>query len=456
MKSATILIVDDEPINVQLLEVHLSLAGYQVRSAHNGREALRMIAQSRPDLVILDVMMPEMDGFEVCDILRKQPETKDLPIILLTALDGSDAKQHGLALGASDFLTKPIQSWELLARMRSHLHLVELSAQFQYQHQQGHVPPALGSLHPTESRYAPWVFYYETNPADADILQRTLQDLRYDAMLLHELPSNFEHLPDLLMLDLDHQTSEVLNICHTLKERYGAQLPIVLMSASSDRNSKLQAWEAGVDEYLRKPIDETELLVRSRALLKRRDLHWQLTQTVDEMSNRATIDALTQLLNRGAFDRNLQREFERVKSCEGQVALIMADVDHFKHYNDRNGHVAGDGILKQVGALLSEESRKRDIVARYGGEEFAIILPDTSEDDARMVAQRIQQRFASVAFPEGHAQPLGRLSLSMGIAALPNDHINSPKELIESADKALYEAKTRGRNRAVGFSEIDF
>jgi len=302
------------------------------------------------------------------------------------------------------------------------------------------------------------VGFFEPDPQHAAHLKATLEALGYGVRAYAKLPSPLEtpH-PDLLLLDLGEPHHTGVATCRAFKERSSTRdLPIVVMAPpGSAKEAKLLAWDAGADEYFEKPLERMALGVRARALLKRKLLQDQLNTSFDDLSQRASEDPLTGLANRGTFDRTLEREFTRSLADDCPLSLLLLDVDHFKHFNDQNGHPVGDTLLRDLCNLLSSEARRRDTVARYGGEEFAFILPDAGELEGLQVAERLQSRIRQTRFVGGEGQPGGRLSVSIGLASLPHSGVTTPIGLLEKADQALYAAKHRGRDCCVSSSELN-
>jgi len=474
----TVWLADDDPASLRVLELRLTHAGYRVQGMTSGPELLTRLEKAEaPDLFVLDVMMPQMDGFTLCRHLRSHErlELRGVPVVLLTALDGSDMRQKGLEAGASDFLSKPVQFWELLARLESHLRFAELSHDAPNNSNHAHMPhtssdsgglatrhsssslPALFTPEASSGRRAE-VGFFEPDPQHAAHLRATLEELGYGVRAYTKLPTPLEtpH-PDLLLLDLGAPHHTGVATCRAFKERSSTRdLPIVVMAPpGSAKEAKLLAWDAGADEYFEKPLERMALGVRARALLKRKLLQDQLNTSFDDLSQRASEDPLTGLANRGTFDRTLEREFTRSLADDCPLSLLLLDVDHFKHFNDQNGHPVGDTLLRDLCNLLSSEARRRDTVARYGGEEFAFILPDAGELEGLQVAERLQSRIRQTRFVGGEGQPGGRLSVSIGLASLPHSGVTTPIGLLEKADQALYAAKHRGRDCCVSSSELN-
>ncbi|MFQ5706487.1 MAG: diguanylate cyclase [bacterium] len=305
-KIKTILVVDDVPVNIQLLTTYLSSEGYRVISASDGEEALEQLRESRPDLVLLDVMMPKKNGFEVCNIIKKDEETNFIPVIMVTALNELQDKIKGMESGADDFISKPFNKLELLARVRSLLRI----------------------------------------------------------------------------------------------------------------------------KYLHDELQDKVL---------------QLQKAKEELRQLAITDGLTGLYNYRYFKEHLQQELRRARRHKINVSVAMIDIDYFKHFNDTNGHPAGDVVLKNIARLLMDNIRNIDLAARYGGEEFVLVLVETNKNAARIVAEKIRKLVEEKDFDYEDTQPNGKITISMGVATFPEDG-EEFDTLVNMADQRLYRAKQAGRN----------
>ncbi len=292
-----ILIVDDTPTNIQVLAEALR-ADYRVKVAGGGKVALDIIAkQGPPDLILLDVMMPDMDGYEICRRLKQNPATQNVPVIFVTARSDTLDEELGLRLGAVDYIAKPFHLPIVMARVRNHIAL----------------------------------------------------KIKTDLLEAHAL-----------------------------------------------------------------------------------------------------LDGLTNIPNRRRFDQQLDIEWKRGLRSGEPLSLLMLDIDHFKAYNDNHGHGAGDDCLRKIAAALAATAvRPGDLVARYGGEEFVVLLPDTDEDGALQIAERLRSHVETLQIPHGHSATAACVTLSVGLASavpLSNLSNNSPASLLDKADKMLYRSKQAGRN----------
>jgi diguanylate cyclase (GGDEF)-like protein len=318
-----ILVVDDIPDNVDLLYRLLRQHGFNVTTAHSGKEALTVVQNQPPDLILIDIGMPYMDGYEVSQFLKANPRTKDIPIIFVSAFGELPNKVKAFEMGGVDYITKPFETAEVLVRVELHLSLRRLQRQLEEQN---------------------------------ELLRREVRDR------------------------------------------------MAIEAALQAANQELQRL--------------------------------------------AHQDSLTQIANRRCFDLCLNQEWRRLMRESQPLSLILCDVDFFKSYNDTYGHQAGDNCLRRIAsAIATAIKRPSDVVARYGGEEFVIILPNTPALGALHIAEEIQTAVSALELVHVGSQISPYITLSMGVTAVvPRAHI-SPMSLIAAADRALYKAKSSGRDR---------
>ena len=322
---AKILIVDDQPDNTKLLSIILALQGYEVVECNRGKLAVDLAKANSPDLVLLDVGMPEMSGFEVCQILKSDRLTQDIPIIFISAFREVDNKTQAFNLGCNDYITKPFQMEEVVARVETQLKYHRLQTELKTKNQQ-------------------------------------------------------------------------------LEQEIAA----------------------------RKAIES------------------KLLEVNQQLSKLATVDGLTNIANRYYFDDFFTREWQLARREQFALAVILCDLDYFKLYNDHFGHQQGDTCLQQVAQALSRAvQRPTDLVARYGGEEFAVILPRTSANNALVVAKKMRQQIKTLSLTHPDSLVGDYVSLSIGISAVIPCSKYTKKQLLVTADQALYQAKKQGRDRAI-------
>ena len=243
-------------------------------------------------------------------------------------------------------------------------------------------------------------------------------------------------LPDLLLLDVEMPKPDGWEVCRTLKaDARTKDISIIFLTAEADSAQKIQGLAMGAVDYVTKPCDPAELTARVRSALRTKEL-------INLLSEQAMIDGLTRLRNRRYFDQRLAGELANNKRHIVPLACVIADVDHFKQFNDRYGHAAGDEVLRQVGRIFHDSARAEDIVCRYGGEEFVALLPQTSLEQAVSFAERVRGDLESTALP--HICGDLKITASFGVSDLATAGSDN---LIKAADSAMYEAKQTGRNQ---------
>lgn len=251
---------------------------------------------------------------------------------------------------------------------------------------------------------------------------------------------------DLILLDVEMPGINGFKTAEIIRSLHKNWFPIIFLSAKTDTEFFVEGIRSGGDAYLYKPVvpEVLESMVRSmeRIVTSQEELH-RAKVNMELLAHR---DALTGLVNRRGFDNAIQLEFDKAKQDKSPLTLMMLDVDHFKKFNDHYGHQAGDDCLKLIAKQLKKAlCRERDIIARYGGEEFAMILPDTTLENAQVVAQRVIDCVAEAQIPHEHSDTASNVTVSGGMVQL-GEHA-SVKELIEDADQRLYQAKEGGRNK---------
>jgi diguanylate cyclase (GGDEF)-like protein len=258
---------------------------------------------------------------------------------------------------------------------------------------------------------------------------------------------------DLVLLDIMMPGMDGLDCCRLIKGfTEDAFLPVVLLTARADIDSRVAGLRIGADDYVCKPFDERELLARLSNLLRLKRLHDQITDAKDRLATLAIKDELTQLYNYRYLQTRLTDEFKRAERYREPLSCVMIDVDHFKRINDRFGHVAGDQVLREVATRLLGAVREIDVVARYGGEEFLLVLPSTNFSGALSVAERVWRSIGSAPFALPGADAAGeRITASVGVAVYPSRDIKNKDQLVKAADRALYQAKDEGRDRICVF-----
>jgi two-component system, cell cycle response regulator len=449
--TARVLVVDDIAANVKLLEARLTAEYFEVLTASCGPEALHILENECVDVVLLDVMMPGMDGLEVCRRIKGAPRTAHLPVVIVTALDQAADKVQGLAAGADDFLAKPVDDMALITRVRNLVRLKTLSDELMMRCATGvelelaPVPPENWARGDAGGR----ILLVEDHGASAKRIAASLAEVHEIAVetgphgaLVRLAGGRF----DVLIVSLSLAGADGLRLCGQVRSLERTRhLPIIMLVRQGEEARLLRGLDMGVNDYVMRPIDRYELLARVRTQIRRKRHTDGLRERLDESVGLAVRDALTGLHNRRYLERHLLTLMQQAKITGRPLSVLLADIDHFKTINDTLGHAAGDEVLRQFADRLRANSRSSDLTCRLGGEEFVIVMPETNLDLAQCIAERMRVLIASQPFAAGSGTPLN-VTASLGIAAA--DHATERLEaLLERADGALYAAKRCGRNR---------
>lgn len=459
--SARVLVVDDVLPNVKLLAAKLTREYFDVVTANSGPEALERIHAQHPDIVLLDVMMPGMDGFEVCEKIRADPATMHIPVVMVTALSDASDRVRGLEAGADDFLTKPVNDVALFARVRSLVRLKMMTDEWRLREStsgQLGMLVATDSVH-TQTAEAARVLVVEDSAIDLDKIVETVardRDVVTDTDtcaggLELALAEEFE----LIVISLTLMREDGLRLCSQLRSHEKTrQIPILLLADETDMDRIAKGLELGANDYLIKPIDRNELLARTRTQVRRKRYQDKLRANYEASLSMALTDSLTGLFNRRYLSAHLPRLLDRSGGNNKPVSALLFDIDHFKVVNDTWGHGVGDEVLKEVAQRTSRNLRNFDLVARLGGEEFVVIMPDTDSSQAMAVAERLRRRIAEEPFTVSAAVGKIDVTISIGVALADwtldaEGRPESGDALLRRADTALYQAKRSGRNRVV-------
>lgn len=448
--TARILLVDDVEGSRRVLEAKLTAEYYQVTAAADGASALEIAAKDPPDIILLDLMMPGLDGLQVCRLLKADDNLKHIPVVLLTALDSREARLEGLEAGADEFLSKPIDDVVLFARLRSLARLKvmidELREREESSRRMGMRPMPGARLGASGGR----ILVVDDDRAEARALA---DDLSSEHRPLIEIDPEKALVSakgpiDLAVINIGSRSFDALRLVAGLRAGdHSRQAPILAVVDPADRDRLLKALDLGVNDLLPKPFDPLELRVRARALIRRKRYADYLRETVAQSMEMAVTDPLTGLNNRRYMMIQLDALFDRCTAGGEPVSLMMLDIDHFKRINDTWGHAQGDEVLREAAVRLAASVRAIDLPCRYGGEEFVVVMPATRLSDAARVAERIRGAICNEAFVVGDQEI--SVSVSVGVSAIGDGGEDRPESLLRRADEALYEAKAAGRNQVV-------
>ncbi|MBR0642844.1 PleD family two-component system response regulator [Plastoroseomonas hellenica] len=451
--TARVLVVDDVAANRRLLELRLRAEFFEVATAASGEEALVLALSWVPDVVLLDVMMPVMDGFETCRRLKAHPVTLDIPVVMVTALVDTEERVRGLEAGADDFLSKPVSEAMLLSRLRALLRVKQVTDAWRLRQttalELGLDPPALPALELHGTR----ALLLRSEPEEARLLAGFLEP---DGLSLFPCESEEEGRRllmgggfDLVLLSLGSPETEGLRLASSLRARAETRdMPVLLIADPAQHEQVLRGFDLGANDHVLRPVDPNELRARVRNQIRRRRFQERLRLDLDRSLELAVTDPLTGLRNRRFVRRHLEGQ---LKSPAG-VAALLIDVDHFKSINDQFGHAAGDIVLGEIAARMQDQIRASDIIARYGGEEFLLVLPSSSVEEVMGVAARLRRAVSDMPIRIGDQ----RLTVTVSIGAALALPAKTTDMVIGAADSALYRAKRNGRDRVELASESDW
>jgi two-component system cell cycle response regulator len=448
--TARILVVDDIPANVKLLEARLLAEYFDVLTAENGYECLAICAQVPVDVILLDVMMPGMDGFEVCERLKANPKTSHIPVVMVTALDQPTDRVRGLRAGADDFLTKPVNDMQLLARVKSLVRVKMLSDELRLR---AETARAIGTDMSLAREDEPGhILLVDGRANSQERITRALRPVADVTALNDPQAAIFEAAEgsyDLVIVNSNFEDYDPLRLCSQIRSLERSRfIPILLVVDAGGEAMVVRALELGVNDYILRPIDPNELLVRALTQVRRKRYNDRLRESVSQTIELAVTDALTGLNNRRYLDKHLQLLFDRAVTRGRPLSLCITDIDRFKAVNDTHGHDAGDEVIKEFAARIRSTVRGADLACRFGGEEFVVVMPDTSPDTAAVIAERLRFAVESQPFILKQSGTAISLTASLGICSTAHG-VGSAAELLRQADRALYEAKHGGRNRVV-------
>lgn len=452
--TARVLVVDDILANVKLLEARLTAEYFEVLTAMNGPEAIEIVEAEQCDIVLLDVMMPGMDGFEVCRHIKNNPQTHHIPVVMVTALDQPADRVRGLEAGADDFLTKPVSDIALVTRVRS---LVRLKMMTDELRMRAATSREMGMTDPFEaaarvSGRNGRVLVVDDRPSSSERIRQTLKaahQVDIEAQPQEALFRVADENYDVLVISLDLQEFDGLRLCSQIRSLDRTRnLPILIIVDPDESARLMRGLDMGVNDYVMRPIDKNEMVARVDTQVRRKRYADQLRDNVQMSMTMAITDVLTGLHNRRYMESHLTTLIQQAKERDRNLALMILDIDYFKSINDTYGHDVGDEVLREFARRVRKNVRGIDLACRYGGEEFVVVMPETEMDLALRIGERLRQSVAENGFPVRQGAESIDVTVSVGVAQLeaPADTIDT---IIKRADQALYAAKQNGRNRVV-------
>src|SRR5450432_497096 len=468
MDRARILIADEDFVLSRTLTWIFRDQGYDVAVAPGGRGVMDHLKVTSPDLLMIDVGAQPADGYQLLERMRGEEQWRDMPVLVMSPQAPDEMSMQVLKFGATDFLSKPFHVRELHALHSTEVELAQVRTEAEKRRQ------LVDILQEVHGDFSPEELYHilvrrVAHALDIShcslILARPGDDVgivasAYETPGLRHLEIELKRYPE-IRAALD--TSEPVLVEDVTTSPLYAEARIEWASSRSDVKVRsvialpfrIDGIEAGV-VFLRtldgepslkiSDVDFADDVVKAAVSAIQRSQAMESTRADNErLEVLALTDSLTMTLNRRALMDRLEAELDRARRYTLSLSLLMVDLDHFKAVNDSFGHLAGDEALRGVARVLQREARSVDVVARYGGEEFVVILPETGEDGAVKVAERIRARVTEQ--PQEGLVPMPAVTVSIGVATVLSTQVQAPEELIALADEALYRAKAQGRNR---------
>jgi len=469
--AARIMVADDDAALLETLEAILREHGYDVIPVLGGEDLLARLEETPPDLLMLDIMMPKVDGLQLLQQVKQHPRWRDLPVLMVSSMPPEEATVRSLGLGAADFVAKPFRVREMLARVDAHLRTGRALAQARQEARAK--AETVEILREVTDSLRPDEIYHLLARRVARVLgvsrcsivlaaageHRGVVVAAYEDPNLQNLAVDLRRYPEIeralttgrtvLVSDVatDPLYAEVREAWRREGVRVATRSAIAVPFEVRRRIAGVCFLRTAAGDPLLTEADaafaETVIRAAVSAIEKAYDFEATLSDK-RRFEVLATTDPLTGCLNRRALEESLGQELDRARRYEFPVTVLMIDLDRFKSVNDTRGHLVGDAVLRQVGELLRREARSVDLVARYGGEEFVVVLPNTGSQGGLTFAERLRARIAGHDFSTG-LEPLS-LTVSIGVATFPAAGGESVEALLAAADQALYRAKHDGRN----------
>jgi two-component system, cell cycle response regulator len=451
--SARVLIVEDTETIRLLIRNRLANAYYHVIEASSGEDAIRLAATESPDLVLLDVMLPGIDGFEVCRRLKESPATTHVPVVIVTALDNRADRVKGLEMGADDFLSKPFDELALLSRVASLTRMKMMVDELLLRGETAARASIERENEIVRAKLFPdsQALVVSTSVTSANQMRMALGDeigCRVETANSAEeaIALVDRNVFDAVLIGHELGTADPLRLGSRVRSRPETrQTATLLVVEGNDSALAAKALEIGFNDYISAPVDMVELIARVRLQLRRKRYADQLRENMRNSVVEAQTDPLTGVYNRRYADMHLEAMIERCQRRASHLTVMMLDLDRFKRINDEHGHAAGDMVLSEFTRRLQSNVRSIDLVARVGGEEFMVVLPDTDPEIAGEIAERVRSATADPPFLISDVGETRNITVSIGFASMqPNESVF---ELLKRADRALYASKHGGRNR---------
>lgn len=485
--SYKILLIDDSTTQLEMLKLQFIKAGFDVEIAKDGAQGYEMVFDTAPDLILSDIIMPNLNGYQLCRLLKNNAVTERIPIILLTILDKKIDKFWGGKSGADKFISKSTSFEEIERISRKVIEQKPVSDEYKQillsntvnnEAVQNQINSILDELLMNSTFLNEFRDLGEFLSHETLLIEKTFSLL--SSFVDYNIAGLFFSSPDKKeknILYLDINKNSVSNfVIEKVKRDFFLQMPNLSNFTIRDFGH----------EVIRESVENSEIILSSdefktvhvlpllstgdllggvcffnkdeynytdskfyKTMVNELLLLLKMRYLYSEAEHLSVTDGLTGLYNRRHFEYNIEREFLRTKRYHSFLSLAMIDIDHFKQVNDTYGHQFGDYVLKEISELISKSFRKTDMIYRYGGEELAVILTETSLESSFIPLERVREKIAQHKFSFNNEET--NITISIGIGSM-SEEMENQGDLVECADKALYKAKQDGRNKVVMYS----
>lgn len=446
--AACILVVDDVLPNLRLLEAKLIIENFQVILVNSGQKALDILNQQQVDLVLLDVMMPEMDGFEVCKRIRSNRAIADLPVVMITAYGDIQHRVRSLEVGADDFLTKPINDTALFARVRSLLELKFLLDELNVREKTlgaFYLLPSTNTTIEDDLAYDDILLIHEAGAA-ADKIRKTLEEVKSKVVHLTNDQDIVKaiHMGDyaLIILSLSLENNKSLELLSWLRsEDLTRRIPILLTGDESQLSKFVTGLDMGASDYFLRPIEKAEVLLRCRTQLRKSAYSERLKSLQNVSVSANFIDHSTGLYNKKYLLRYLEGFMKNAMQMARPVSLIMMSVDFINEAINPKTSVGGlERMMSEISKKISAYISISDLLTRTGLHDLAILMIDTPVEIAVQFSEKLRQYLLKQSFSQD--QNIIRAKISLGITC-SSGSTSTPDSFLQKAEKALSDAKQK-------------
>ena len=460
MPKGTLLVIEDNKKNMKLVKDLLQIGRYQVFEATDAESGIKLAREHQPDVILMDLKLPGMDGLSATRIIRADNKLKDTAIAALTAHVMQGIEEKARRAGCDEFIAKPIDTRSFLDTVAKLLQKSRKPAEFIQQKEAIHVKGIRAKRMVNDMR----ILVVDDEDSVRKVISQVLQDEGFAvteaANGKQALECMQKDLYSLVITDIVMPEMTGLELLEKIKDQ-SPETQVIIITSHASLETAISAMRHGAYDYLFKPfkdldlisaaanraIEKVRLIAENQNLLRQlKKKNQELKQVNETLKNLASRDGLTGLYNHRYFQEYLIFELYRSSRNKDTFSLLFLDLDFFKQYNDKNGHLEGDKLLQSFSGILKKSIRRSNIVARYGGEEFVLLLPETSKANARIVGEKIRRKVESYPFKGRETQPQGKVTISIGISSFPDDG-NDRASLIQCADGAMYRAKNSGRNK---------